>query len=95
MNYDTFLKVLQSVITMTDAESPESVEEGKKVIRGIYQLILSSGMADIQTKHMAEAAARHFEGLIMCKDEFAGVPGQAHRNRIKRNRLAMTLYPHC
>lgn len=95
MSYDTFLKVLQSIITMTDANSPESIKKSKEIVEGLYQLIASSGMADILVTNMAADAVRLFNEIIMFKDDFAGVPGQIRRNKAKRDRLAMMIYPHC
>ena len=95
MSYDTFLKVLQSIITMTDTNSPEAVKKSENIIKEIYMLILSSGMADILVTNMAADAVRLFNEIIMFKDDFAGVPGQIRRNKAKRDRLAMMIYPHC
>ena len=95
MNYDTFLKFLQSVITMTDINDPESVANSSMLLSNLYRLILSSGMADGGVRQMAAVAAHHSEELLMQREEFAGAPGHFRTNKAKRDRLAMALYPHC
>ena len=48
MNRDTFLKFLQSLITMTDANDPASIASAKAIIINLNGMIRSSGMANGQ-----------------------------------------------
>lgn len=95
MNRDTFLKFLQSLITMTDAKDPTSIASAKAILVNLDGLIRSSGMANGQVMRMVVNAERIFENLILHKDEFAGKPGEVSNNKVKRDRLEMTLFPHC
>ena len=95
MNRDTFLKFLQSLITMTDANDPASIASAKAIIIKLNGLIRSSGMANGQVMMMADNAEHIFENLIAYKEDFAGKPGDVRKNKAKRDRLEMTLFPHC
>lgn len=95
MNYDTFLKFLQSIITMVDENDPESVKNGKTILENLRVLIWSSGKANGQVMRMIGGAVENYENLIRFKDDFAGAPGDIMRNRAKRDRLAMAIYPRC
>lgn len=95
MNYDTFLKLLQSIITMTDAKDPASIACAKAVLVNLNGLIRSSGMADGAVMRIVYGAERNFDHLVLHKEEFAGKPGEIRQNKAKRDRLRMTLSPHC
>lgn len=95
MNRDTFLKFLQSLITMTDAEDPTSIASAKAILVNLSGLIRSSGMANGQVMRMVMNAESIFENLIVYKEDFAGKPGEVSKNKAKRDRLEMMLFPHC
>ena len=95
MNYDTFLKLLQSIITMVDENDPSSVKRGKTILENLRDLVWSSGKANGQVRRMIVGAIDNYENLIQLKDDFAGAPGEIMRNKAKREKLAMAIYPHC
>ena len=95
MNRDTFLKFLQSLITMTDANDPASIASAKAILVNLCGLIRSSGMANGQVMSMVTNAEQIFENLVLHKEDYAGKPGDVNKNKAKRNRLEMTLFPHC
>ena len=95
MNEDTFLKLLQSLITMTDANDATSIACSKSILVNLNALLRSSGMANAIVMRMVMSAERIFEDLIAHKNDFAGKPGERSKNKAKRDRLAMTLFPHC
>lgn len=95
MNEDTFLKLLQSLITMTDAKDATSIACSKSILVNLDALLRSSGMANGIVMRMVMNAERIFEDLIIHKNDFAGKPGEIKSNKAKRDRLAMMLYPHC
>ena len=95
MNRDTFLKLLQSLITMADADDPASIACAKAILKNLNELMRSSGMATGPVHRMAVRAEMLFEDLLQYKEDFAGKPGDVIRNKQKRERLEMTIFPHC
>ena len=95
MNKDTFLKLLQSLITMTDPKDPASVASSKAILVNLEGLLKSSGMADGLVMRLVVTAERNFDDLVKHKKDFAGKPGDISANKAKRDRLEMTLFPHC
>ncbi len=95
MNSDTFLKLLQSLITVIDLDDPASFACGKAIIVNLSGLLRSSGKADHYVIRMVIVAERSFRYLVSHKAEFAGRPGEIKENSAKRHRLEMYLTPHC
>ena len=80
---------------MTDANDPASIANAKAIIINLNGLIRSSGMASGQVMRMVDNAEHISENLISHKEDYAGKPGDISKNKVKRDRLEMTLFPHC
>ncbi len=95
MSYDRFIELLQMLITMTDPEYEESVQNAKAVLKHLGRLGKTSGMMDAYTFRCIHGAYNEFESLLRHRVEFAGVPGDTEGNMAKRRRLSLAVYPHC
>jgi len=95
MSQDQFLKLLQSILTMTDAKQKVSAVYAGRMLENLFELALDSGKCDGLTLHMMENSIRLLDVLIKRKADYAGVPGDYAGNQAKRNRLGEALYPRC
>ena len=95
MSLDQFIRLLQSVITMTDKSSRLSVSNGKAILDNLLGLAWDSQKCDPVTLRTMTQAACIFESLIQCKEDFAGIPGDYAGNEAKRNRLKQRVCSNC
>lgn len=95
MSKDLFLRLLQTLITITDAGDQRLVELGKSILNNLFELVRESGKCDAYLLRLIHSAYCNFQGLVDNKDSFAGYPGNFITNDNKRKRLEMSLYPHC
>ena len=95
MSKDLFLRLLQSLITITDPLDQRHVELVKSIINNLFDLCRETGKCDAYTLRLIHSAYCNYQGLVDNKDSFAGNPGNFINNDNKRKRLEMALYPHC
>ena len=95
MSEEGFLLFLQEIITMTDKKNAYSIAYGKNLLKQLADFAILSKKVDPVTYRMMMEAIRSFDFIMENKGDFAGVPGDYHRNQAMRNRLAMMLRPGC
>lgn len=78
---------------MTDPNNAAEMLNAKSVLKNLYELAESSGMADAETMRGMSAGLHEFSAILRRKNDFAGIPGQAVRNEAKRSRLALLICP--
>ena len=95
MSLDSFVRLLQELLTMVDPRDELSIECAKTTLRMVFALALKSGKADPFTMRCMDRAILIFEDLVRHRDDFIGKPGSFHTNNAKRQRLKNLLYPSC
>ena len=95
MSRERFMQLLQELITMTDPDNAQDVEDAKEILKRLLRLAQSSEKADAYTIRSISGSCTVFEMLLRNKDHFAGIPGDDDGNRIKRKRLWNAIYPYC
>lgn len=95
MSFDNFLSYLQQLLTMVEPENLYSVALAKGALSQTVALARISSKTDSVTYRTMLMAERQFEYLAEHRADFAGVPGEYDRNKIKRRRLGLILRPGC
>ena len=95
MSKGSFLRFLQSIITMVDPKDESSVALGYTTLVSLISMANSSHKVDAFTLHLMRMAVLNYEGLIMHQEDFAGIPGDYHNNVAKRHRLEHAIRPGC
>lgn len=95
MSKGSFLRFLQSILTMVDPKDESSVALGFTTLISLVSMAKSSHKVDAFTLRMMRIAIANYEFLVENKNDFAGVPGDYHNNVAKRKRLENAISPGC
>ena len=95
MSIEKFLEVLQALITMTNPENEDEVLNARNILKNLFELARSSGMAHTITIRYMRSGYEEFTALLRHREDFAGHPGDFAGNEAKRQRIKIMLNPHC
>ena len=93
MSFEMFVRLLQSLITMADR--PENIKKALDILASLDEMCDTTDKIDRRTAYAIHVAADSFNIFVARRSEFAGIPGEFHTNKKKRQRLAMYLMPSC
>lgn len=96
MTIDNFLSFLQQMLTILDPSDEKSVDMVRSIILDLKILSEHNSKAfGSATCDIIRRTNIIFDQLVDHRDEFAGVRGDYAGNKSKRDRLLMSLRPHC
>ena len=95
MSMDNFLSFLQQLLTMVEPGNKSSVALAKTALKAVIGLAESSDKVNMVVLRSMYIAEINFEHLADHKNDFAGVPGEHQKNRVKRQRLEHMIMPGC
>ncbi len=95
MSLDSFLRLLQELLTMVNPGDGLSIECAQTTLRMIVALARDSGKVDPYTLRCMDRATLIFKDLVHHRKDFIGSPGNFQANNAKRQRLQNMLYPSC
>lgn len=95
MSQEQFIRLLQSLITMTDPDNCLSIAYSKTILENLLSLAMDSRKCHPITLRSMKRSITLFERLMAHKEDFAGVPGDYAKNKAMRDRLAAIVQPGC
>ena len=95
MSKESFIRLLQSLLTMVDPDDPYSVKCVERTLENIFMLARESKKCDPFTMRLMLQALSSVQRLIVDREDFIGKPGQYATNVAKRHRLEQMLMPGC